>query len=275
MDAESEEPENEEGADEEAAVRNARRERLFGRRRRRKNEEGEEIALWLITFTDVVALMLTFFVLLYAMSIVKEDEWAEMTGAVNQEFGQFFSFSENSGTQDAIEIDKLDYAKALDLGYLESLIRDLIGKEEMLTDVTILKQRDRLIISMPSALLFDTASARISEEGKRALFSVGGALSRIRNGLEIVGNADPRLIESGETPFNSNWELSLARAMAVAGVLRDVGYSRDMTVKGLSSARYDELPYDMDEMRRLDLARRVDIVILKDTRAQRSFMDIK
>ena len=43
-----------------------------------------------------------------------------------------------------------------------------------------------------------------------------------------------------------------------------VGYRRPMIVRGMSSARYDELPDTLPDQQRLDLSRRVDIVVMTD-----------
>ena len=124
--------------------------------------------------------------------------------------------------------------------------------------------KDRLIISLPQNLLFDAGQDTVKTEGKRALFVLGEMLSRIKNRIEVVGNSDPRPIGPNNQTFDSNWELSLSRATQVANILTQVGYRRNMIVRGMSSARYDELPETIPESRRLDLSRRVDIVVLKD-----------
>lgn len=234
----------------------------------------ESVSLWLITFTDVMALMLTFFVLLYAMSMVKEEQWAEITGAVNREFGMHFSQADFAGAQDTVEIDKLDYGKALDLGYLDSLLGDLIAENESLEDVTTYLQQDRLIVSLPSALLFEPGQDRVSAQGRKAIFAIGGSLSRIRNKIEIVGHTDPTPVGSVNPKFENNWQLSLSRALKTSSILRDVGYPRPIVVKGFSSARYDELSASMPMEQRLSLARRVDVVILKDDGTKRFFMNM-
>ena len=239
----------------------------------RGDDVEESTSLWLITFTDTMALMLTFFVLLYAMSIPKEDEWQELTGAVQRQFATFTSQAFSGGSQDTIEIEKLDYSRALDLGYLKSLLREQINKEVRLRDVELIQMSDRLVISMPSDLLFEAGQADINADGRRALFAIGGSLSRIRNKIEVVGHSDPDPVPE-EGRFRSNWELSLARASATAAVLNNVGYRRDIEVKGLSSARYDEIQGQFDEQRRESLSRRVDVVVLKDDGSKRHFMNV-
>ncbi len=242
---------------------------------RMKTSEGDKpVPLWLITFTDVMALMLTFFVLLYSMSVPKEEEWSHMTAALNMEFNKFYNSKWDRATQDSINIEKLDFSSALDLDYLTALVQQLIENEGGLTNVVLIPQKDRLIVSLPSDLLFDVGKADVKDEGSKALFSLGGALSRIKNRIEVIGHSDPRPIQAESGEFASNWELSLARGLRVAGILENVGYRRSITVRGLSSARYDELRGEMAEEERLDLARRVDIVIMKDSGSRRRLLDM-
>lgn len=239
--------------------------------RSRSAGDGENAAvpLWLITFTDIMALMLTFFVLLYSMSVPLEEDWEEFTSAMNKGLSKFQSPEWYQGPQDTVNIDKLDFSRALDLDYLESLVRELMVSNERLSNIVVIPQKTRLVLSLPSDLLFEAGQAEVTTKGKRALFAIGGPLSRIRNRIEVIGHADPRPVQSQNSRFSSNWELSLARAANVSAVLENVGYARPIIVRGLSSARYDELPGDLGREERLDLARRVDVVIMKDDGSQR------
>lgn len=248
---------------------------LFASKRMRGyGEEEHSSSLWLITFTDIMALMLTFFVLLYAMSVPAEDEWDEITSGLNKEFNKYYSTEWYEGAVESINIDRIDYATALNLNYLNTIVTDLIASDDKLEDVALIPQSDNLIVSLPEDLLFESGQAEVSAEGKQALFSLGGALSRIRNRIEVIGHTDPRPIESQAYGFSSNWELSLARAASVAAILENVGYERPIILRGLSSARYDELPDSYSEEEKLSLSRRVDIVIMQDTGKSRQFLDI-
>lgn len=91
-----------------------------------KEEQDKKVALWLVTFTDIMALMLTFFVLLYTMSSPKEQEWTQMTAALGRDLGRQFAPPANRGTQDTINIDKVDFSKALDLSYLGVLLKETL-----------------------------------------------------------------------------------------------------------------------------------------------------
>lgn len=237
-------------------------------------EEEDRVPLWLITFTDIMALMLTFFVLLYSMSAPDQEQWEKMTDAISEGFSKFYSPENYSGPQDTIEIEKIGMSQALNLDYLKSVVTQAMAEDEKLARLVIIPQRDRLIISLPHDLLFEVGKAEVSVEGKQVLFSLSSLLERIRNRMEVIGHADPQPIQDPAGEFASNWELSLARAANVAAVLESVGYSRPITVRGLSSARYDELKGDFPEQELLAYARRVDIVIMKDDGSKRLFLEM-
>ena len=225
--------------------------------------EDAAVPLWLITFTDVMALMLTFFVLLYAMSVPQEDKWEELKDALNDRIGRVARPSFNSGTQDVIAIDRVNQSRALDLRYVKTIISKALD-DRGVKNIIFIQDSDRLTLSLPSELFFDVGSADVHVTGKKVLFTLGGVLSRIKNRIEVVGNTDPQPIASGKGIYRTNWELSLARSAAVSAILRDVGYKDPITIRGLSSARYDELPEEMDEQKKFDLSRRVDIIVMED-----------
>lgn len=235
------------------------------------DDSAGSTSLWLITFTDIMALMLTFFVLLYTMSMPQEKEWSRMTKALNDEFSKYYAHAPalNSGSQDSINIDRVDFSRALDLNYLAVLLQETLKDKEAAEEIIVIKRKDRLIISMPNDLLFAAGKASVLSEGRQTLFTMGEALAKIRNSIEVIGHTDPRPVEKSGGRFESNWHLSLARAANVAGILQNTGYRRTISIKGMSSARYDELSEDMIKQERLSLSRRVDIVILRSTGSQR------
>jgi len=236
------------------------------------NADESAPPLWLITFTDIMALMLTFFVLLYSMSVPEVEKWDEMTSSINKGFSKFYSPESFAGAQDTISIEKIDRSEALNLNYLRGLVEAKIKEDKILSDVVVIEGANKLIISMPENLLFEGGDDTVKLEGKKALFALGGLLARIRNRIEIAGHSDPRPITNENSRFSSNWELSLSRAIQVSNILTQVGYRRNMITRGMSSARYDEIPETVPEQQRLDLSRRVDIVVMRDDGGSRSFL---
>ena len=241
---------------------------------RKTDDDKPKVPLWLITFTDVMALMLTFFVLLYSMSTPQEEKWEDIANALTYKRNAFDSTAFNAGSQDVISLDKIDKTKALELDYVKVLIASLL-KRRNIEDVLLIENAKRLVISLPSELLFVSGRADMGSEGKKVMFELGGILSRVKNRIEVIGHSDPRPITSTGGLYTTNWELSLARAATVSRVLKDVGYERDMTVRGVSSARYDELSEDIPEDERYALSRRVDIVVMDDDGYRQNAFDIR
>lgn len=227
---------------------------------------------WLISFTDVMALMLTFFVLLFAMANPKQEEWENFTKNIQENFQKFEGQELNRGAEDAINISKINFSQALDLSYLKAVINNLVSQEPSLSVVRIIDNGNSLIVALPSDLLFDAGQASVKSQANQALFILAGTLRRIKNRVEIVGHTDPRPVSGGQ--FKSNWDLSLARAANVAGVLENVGYERPITIRGAASARYEDLPAEVPEAERLDLSRRVDVVIMEDDGRKTKLFDI-
>ncbi|MEM7650769.1 MAG: flagellar motor protein MotB [Pseudomonadota bacterium] len=241
----------------------------------RKDDEVEAPSLWLITFTDIMALMLTFFVLLYSMSVPTEEEWKEITKGLNNQFTKTNSAQWHRGAREEVNISKIDFSQAQNLTYLNSVLSNIVEKDERLKNIVIIPQRDHLIISVPEELLFASGQADINQGGKQVLFALGNTMARIRNRIEVIGHTDPTPIERAREQFGSNWELSLARAGSVANVLANAGYERPIVIRGFSSSRYDDLPEEMNEEERLSLSRRVDIVVEKDDGSNRKLLQIE
>ena len=248
-----------------------------GRKDRRLGDSGSSDSGmgWLITFTDIMGLMLTFFVMMFAMSEPKHDQFAEMAAALNSELNPFYGQAQNAGPEDTLDVNKIDFDRALDINYLKALINAVIEKDDVLKSNAVLTpQGDHLVLSLPQALLFETGRADLKEAGTRTLYTLGGSFSRMKNKLDLVGHADPRPIDGAKGSYASNWELSLARAAAVAASMDKVGYTDPVTIRGAASGRYQELNGIVDENQRLELSRRVDIVIMNhDGKARKVFAD--
>ena len=243
--------------------------------RPRVSDDTPASSLWLITFTDIMALMLTFFVLLYSMSVPTEEEWKEITKGLQNQFTKTYSGDAYRGAQQEVNIDKIDFTKAQNLTYLNSVLSNIVEKDERLKNIVLIPQTDHLVVSVPEELLFQAGRADISNGGKQLLFSIGNTMARIRNRIEVIGHTDPRPVQESKDNFGSNWELSLARAGVVANTLENAGYERPIIIRGFSSSRYDDLPEDMEEEERLSLSRRVDILVMKDDGSRRNLLQVK
>ena len=90
--------------------------------RRAGDNDGGTASTWLISFTDVMALMLTFFVLLFSMASPDEGKWDKLTQTAQESFNRFYGKPLHRGSEDAVNIDKINFSRALNLNYLKSII---------------------------------------------------------------------------------------------------------------------------------------------------------
>ncbi len=213
---------------------------------------------WMVIFTDLVSLMLTFFVLLFSMSSVQTDKWKSMTDALSQTLNPSSALSVEA-TSSSLNIASIFRRKAINLDYLASILKKAISDDPVLSRSILMRLDDRLVIALPGDLLFPAGRAKLSKKASKALFDLGGVLRNIGNQIGVNGHSDPKPPGKGE--YTSNWELSLARAIAVANLLRRSGYPEDIIAYGYADSYFSQLP-DIPKGQRLALGRRVDIVVM-------------
>lgn len=118
------------------------------------------------------------------------------------------------------------------------MFKDLVSKFQAMIDSGKLKveiRQGRMIVKMSDKILFDPGKDKIKDEGEAALTEVTKILSDIPNRkFQIAGHTDNIPIRSAR--FQSNWELSTARAVNVVKFMIESG----MDPKRVSAAGYGE-----------------------------------
>jgi chemotaxis protein MotB len=119
-----------------------------------------------------------------------------------------------------------------------ALFREIAQRLRRMLDageLNITLRSGRMVLALPSDILFDSGKAKIAPQGRRALGEVGGVLATLPGRrFQVSGHTDTDPIRiSG---FASNWDLSSARALEVVRVLIESG----MKPAALSAAGYAE-----------------------------------
>lgn len=229
------------------------------------NDEGAR-RTWIVSFADLLSLMLTFMVMLFAMTNV--DKPAPPAAGVDTLAATLdWAGRELPATAAHFSVDRVQSRPGLDLDYLAEVLRTTLAEAPLLSPARIERHDDRLVVALPATLLFAPGTADVSVQARAALANLAPTLRGIRNRLAIDGHADPEAIRSGG-PYDSNWELSLARALAIAEVLAATGLDRPIVCYGLADSRYDELG-EMAESERRAVARRVDLVFYASAEDER------
>lgn len=196
----------------------------FSRRRERLNAEGGG---WELSFADMMTLILCFFILVVSVSEVDDSHYE----TVARSLGEAMSAPPPEG--EAAMPDEV----RVRLRTLRQIHADLARRVGPANAVVELSRRDDAVaVNLHGAVLFDSGSAELTPLALRALENVAPVLVGIPYRVTVEGHTDDNPIRSQEFP--SNWELSAARASAVARYLIDKGFPKDkLQVKGLADTR--------------------------------------
>ncbi len=211
--------------------------------KKKQEEAAPGSPAWMATFSDLMNLLLCFFVLLFSMSSIDEKKWEEVAASFSQTFSVLSGGASaigdglliSNGVSQLNQLDEYinstgktaeDYEEAEDLlaelekqqmaasEALEEKVSEALSEADMydLMDVSYTSQYVELTLN--GALLFDSGSAALKEEAYPVLDQVGLILERYAEGtIEIEGHTDSVPMHSAQ--FASNNELSDARALSV------------------------------------------------------------
>jgi chemotaxis protein MotB len=202
--------------------------------------------IWLITFTDLVSLMLAFFVMLFAMSEVKVALWEVTTQSLSRTLDP--SRSPPPPPVAARNVPTVVLPPALDLDYLATLLLSASRSTPDLLETRLVRVADGLVLVLNPGDVFVGEDVRLSPAAMRTLSAVGGILGNVSNRIGVRMRADAEVTLRGG--HGSAWEFALIRAAAVANALRAAGYDRDIVAYGVTDggalASADRVGYGAD-----------------------------
>jgi chemotaxis protein MotB len=237
---------------------------------------------WLVSYADFITLLFGFFVVLYAFARADQKKQSQVPLAIDSAFHSLGIFpgaarqptpdaTPGAGTeQPAVPMnivmgeDVLAPAKVKDdLNHIRRELQQTLSNQVATHTVSIKMGRDGLVISLREAGFFSSGSATPRPEALDTLRQIATSLGRTPYDLRIEGHTDNVPIHSVE--FDSNWELSSARATRIARLFLDL---KAMPAERLSAAGYAEFhplaSNDTAEGRAQN--RRVDLVVLPRTK---------
>lgn len=220
---------------------------------RRMTRRHENVDRWLITYADMITLLLALFVMLYAMSAVNQEKFGALTQAMRREF-QLLPEHQGGKIVGAGQIvDPLEQQA--------EQLREYLQQSGLSQQARIRSEERGLVISLVSdGALFDLGSANLKPSARQILDRVVQVLRAVPNPVLIEGHTDNLPIRTAQFP--SNWELSAARA---AVVLRYLSQRGGIAPERLIAVGYADtrplVPNTSPEGRAQN--RRVDIAILK------------
>ncbi len=188
------------------------------------HSEGIETAgglRWLITYADMITLLLGVFIILVSQSQLQGPKAAAIGEALELVFSIFKregaskttaphsgggeGFLPKRSTIEGVKAKPVVPTAIIKKKLIQSIPHN-IAEGKIITK----KTKSGLLVSYHDSLFFDSGSARLKPEAYLSLDKIANTLEMIPNNVIIEGHTDAAPIKSGE--FNSNWELSTARA---------------------------------------------------------------
>lgn len=231
--------------------------------RGRYDVRGASNAGWMLTFADLLSLLLTFFVLVFSMSTIQFDNWKSVVETMREEFNPNYSAITLRDYENKEPVARRAN-RGLNLNYLKALLERDIARYPGLASATVAREVDRLIVSVPSDSLFEKKSTLFRDGAVRSIGQLAGSLLQIRNRLLIAGHTND--LPVGNSRMRSNWELSVTRAQLVAGVLADAGYLQPVTVLGHGDSKFGSRGQARVSVDQLNAQERIDFVISGESR---------
>ncbi len=262
-------------------------------RRKRPHEEPEHEnhERWLITYSDMITLLMVLFIVLFSIGQTDLAKFKKLKEGLSQSLGgtkavldggqgitdagsapnagltAVASLSNPAAAEQALK-EKQAVQKAI-AGEQQTLIRaegqilDQLRSHGLENAVQFhLETRGLIVTVVSDRVLFDLGSDVLRPEGQVVLDGMAPALAGLPNLITIEGHTDDRPIVGGGA-FATNWELSTARATRV---LRYLVEAQGLPASRLSAAGYADqrpvVPNDTEEHRSQN--RRVEIVIVSE-----------
>lgn len=253
------------------------------RKRKKKGEgaKGEAIETaggmrWLITYADMITLLLGLFIVLVSTS----QESGPAQAAVAEAAERVFSIFKKEGTGKTIApgsgggetlpqrtaIEGVRDVEVPPTAIIKKKLIQSIPHEVAEGKIVTKKTKEGLVVSYHDSLFFDLGSDKVKSEAYPSLDKIARVLEMIPNKVIIEGHTDAAPIKGGK--FKSNWELSTARATNILHYFIEHAKKRGFDEEKLQKyqARFAVAGYGefqpIDEDPYSPQNRRINIVIL-------------
>ena len=230
-----------------------------------KQEEGGAPE-WVVTFGDLMSLLLCFFVLLLSFSETSKAKYKQVAGSMKEAFGiQKKIKSYDSPKGDSLIAKDFDKEFNLQPTLEEEVTTKKFSETEIVRKAKELEnyveteiRENKFIIRLQGETTFDSGKANIRSDMIPVLRMVGDLLKYAKGDIVVAGHTDNVPIHSSLYP--SNLELSIARAVSVTQFLISNGFVQPERISTMGFGEYRPLaPNDTNIGRAKN--RRVEIIL--------------
>ena len=180
------------------------------------DSDPAEDTSWLLTYGDIITLLMIFFVLLFSTSKVSQEKFDQVAQSINE--------SLNRPGPDPKSTDTV----LTPLAEAQIILEQLIKKEGLEQKMTTKLTKAGLMIELSSNTFFDSGSADVRSSMLKTLQDLSHVIQNLPTNdyrVEIEGHTDNVPIRTARFP--SNWELSAMRSINVLHIFEETGLPKD------------------------------------------------
>jgi chemotaxis protein MotB len=243
-------------------------------RPRKKKEEPEKpqnAERWLLTYSDMITLLMVLFVILYAMSKVETTKFNALAESLSNAFSMpgvqaregegGHSLSPTGAILTPPPGTGLSPRKSPKRDNFMEKARSTLNTDIKSGSIHMTTEARGIVLSLAGDTFFKVGSANLEEGSIGTLSKVAELLRGLPNPIAVEGHSDNTLIARGD-PLGSNLMLSAARAVAVTEALELLDIPKErLSATGFGDAK-PARPNDSPEGRAYN--RRVEILIRFD-----------
>lgn len=244
-------------------------------RRRQIREEAVSQERWLISYSDFITLLFALFVVLFATTYRDNQSIRNLAKAIHNGFQKMGALPNDGVSRDiaqaGAEFDAGHNSRFHDQSVTQSVqgaavmlsvkheLEQTMGAELANHEVALETTPEGITVSLKELGFFDSGSARLKPGAAHKIERIAKVLMKPGLEIRIEGHSDNQPIHNAQ--FESNWELSTARATAVLLLLvKDAGFD-PKTLSASGYGQYRPMADDSTaEGRRMN--RRVDLVVI-------------
>lgn len=247
----------------------------MSRRRKRQSGSRENHERWLLTYSDLITLLMIFFVVLYSMSKIDQSRYEQLAVSLSQSFYDGSSgvmatrFERPAGepNESGKSVDKQNLEAARKMAEENERLQQAEAKlkqfvqQNGLGDKVLVELNERGVqITLRDVAIYDPGSADLKQDATRVLMGIAPFLQTLPNKISVEGHTDNLPIHNAQ--FRSNFELSTERAVNVLHFFQE----HEVPGEKMSATGYGEYSPIADNNTADGRAanRRVNVIILRN-----------
>ncbi|NLE23929.1 MAG: OmpA family protein [Clostridiaceae bacterium] len=220
---------------------------------------------WMTTYSDLMSLLLTFFILLYSFSSLDAKKFQDVANALQAVLtGQsnitIFDHSPPAETSVDAPVAVPDEDEfEFEIQEVYDQVKEYLEKEGLDAQVSVTMNQKGILIDIKESVLFDLGKADIKQGSKVILDKLGQLIKTIDKDIVIEGHTDNLPINTFE--FKSNWELSVIRAVNVLRYFVEVQGADPHRISATGYGEYQPIASNETDAGKA-MNRRVNILLL-------------